>query len=515
MNGRRATAARPEAGRFSGRGREIAVLLALLVLAALLRLPDLAARGPWDADQGEQMLAIRAMVAGQIPLIGPPTSTGGIPHGPAFYYLVAPLALPSGGDDPTAVTFGIALGGIATVGLVWWLARSAGGPVAGAVAGLLVAVSAHMVDASVRLWNPAFVAPGAALALAAAVEAQRRDDPRWWPLAAVGFVVAAQSHVLAWVLAAPVGLFVLADLRRSGRRAVPWLAAAAGIVVLSFVPLTIHEITSGFGAIRALLEAGGQDVQGGATTPWLLRLFFVPLRVLSVPLVRDVLAAVAVTTGAAALVVGAGALAAQRSSGFAPPARLLGVGLVLGIAGLAVGAPWLATVTPLYVDHYHLALDPIVFTLLGMGAAVMWRRAAGRVVVVAVVAAIAAWNLAAVPLPAVNADGGWPAGLAAGQRVVAVNGDRPAAIAGSPQFKKTTAVDYPVTVLGYPPTPAADATRVTVLCDALFEEVVGLACRGPAEAARLAEVGIAAGPLVSRFEAAPGRWISIYEIAGR
>jgi len=115
----------------------------------------------------------------------------------------------------------------------------------------------------------------------------------------------------------------------------------------------------------------------------------------------------------------------------------------------------------------------------------------------------------------VNADGGWPAGLAAGERVVEVNGDTPAAIAGSPKFKKTTAVDYPVTVLGHSPVPAADAARVTVLCDALFEEVVGLACRGPAEEARLAEVGIAAGPLVARFEAAPGRWISIYAIAGR
>jgi hypothetical protein len=28
-------------------------------------------------------------------------------------------------------------------------------------------------------------------------------------------------------------------------------------------------------------------------------------------------------------------------------------------------------------------------------------------------------------------------------------------------------------------------------------------------------VGIAPGPVVTRFEAAPGRWISIYEIAGR
>jgi hypothetical protein len=59
------------------------------------------------------------------------------------------------------------------------------------------------------------------------------------------------------------------------------------------------------------------------------------------------------------------------------------------------------------------------------------------------------------------------------------------------------------------------ATHAAVMCDALFEEVVGLACRGPAEEARLAEAGIVQGPLVTRFEAAPGRWISIYEIAGR
>ena len=208
----------------------------------------------------------------------------------------------------------------------------------------------------------------------------------------------------------------------------------------------------------------------------------------------------------------------MADNGAASPAgaaRLLGVGLAIGCLLLAVGAPWLSQVIPLYVDHYHLALDPIVFALLGLGAAVLWRRGPGRAVVVAIVVGVAGWNLLVVPLPPVNADGGWPAGLVAGERVVEVNGDQPAAIAGSPKFKKTTAVDYPVTVLGHAPVPAAEATRVTVLCDALFEEVVGLACGGPAEEARMEELGIAAGPLVTRFEAAPGRWISIYEIAGR
>lgn len=512
----------------AGPAGDVAVVTALLLLAALLRLPDLATRGPWDTDQGEQMLAIRSIVHGQLTLLGAPTSTGGIHHGAVFYYLGALFALPSGGDDPTAVTFGIALGGIATVGFVWWMARAAGGPVAGLVAGLLAVVSAQMVDASVRLWNPAFVAPAAAFALATALEGRRRGDPRWWVAVGIGVLLAGQSHVLAWVLLAPVAVLAVDELRRNGRRAAPWLAAASGIVAFSFLPVLGSEVQTGFGELRALLEAEGGVGEG--TPPLWLRAVFVPLRVLSVPLVGEVLRSMLLTAAAAALVIGAGLVAARDRRPFdgrsgatlgrdapspAGAARLLGVGLALGCAGLVVGAPWLSQVIPLYVDHYHLALDPLVFALLGLGAAVLWRRRAGRVVVLAVVLVVACWNLLVVPLPAVNADGGWPAGRAAGERVVAVNGDTPAAIAGSPKFKKTTAVDYPVTVLGHAPVLAAEATRVTVLCDALFQEVVGLACLGPAEEARLAEVGIAAGLLVTRFEAAPGRWISIYEIAGR
>ena len=72
-----------------------------------------------------------------------------------------------------------------------------------------------------------------------------------------------------------------------------------------------------------------------------------------------------------------------------------------------------------------------------------------------------------------------------------------------------------MTILGKPPADPAVARRVAVLCDSLFEDIVQLACRGPAEAARLAEVGIAAGPPISMFEAAPGRWITIYPVIPR
>ncbi len=527
-----------------GRASDLLVLLGLLALATLLRLPDFGTRGPWDTDQGEQMLAIRAIARGQLTLLGPPTSTGGLHHGAVFYYLGALFALPSGGDDPDAVTFGIVLGGIATVGFTWWLARAAAGPrgaaVAGLVAGLLAAVSAQMVDASVRLWNPAFVAPAAAFALAAAVEGHRRRDPRWWVPVAVGFVLAGQSHVLAWVLAVPLGVFALAELRRTGRRAVPWLVVAAAIVAVSFVPLLVNELTTGFSELRALVRARGGAADDAPDLG--VRLGFVPLRILAIPLVGDINRALAVIPAGVAVVVGAAVLAIRdRAAGgggdaeggglrAAPAAALLAAGLVLGAVVLALGAPWLATVTPLYVDHYHLALDQLVFALVGLGAATLWTRGrgpagapgaggrgrgAGRALAATVVAAIVGWNLVAVPLPAVNADGGWPAGLAAGRRVVDRLGGAGALVVGVPRFKKTTAVDYPMTILGSPPASAGAATRVVVLCDRLFEEVVGSACLGPAEAARLGEVGVVPGRLVDRFEAAPGRWISTYEIAGR
>ena len=147
------------------------VLLGLLVLAALFRLPNLATRGTWDADQGHDMLVLRTFVQDPVaafPLLGPPTSIGDVHHGAWYYYLLSPAAFVTGGDSPLAVVGLIALAGIAAVGVVWWLARSVGGPVAGVVAGLVMAVSTAALDESTFIWNPNLIALSSAIALAGA-----------------------------------------------------------------------------------------------------------------------------------------------------------------------------------------------------------------------------------------------------------------------------------------------------------------------------------------------------------
>ena len=166
-----------------------------------MRLVNLPTRGTWEADQGHDMLTLRVIVQdGIVPLLGPPTSIGDVHHGAWYYYLLSPAAAVTGGDSPLAVVALIALAGIAAAGVVWWLARDIGGPVAGAVAGLVAAMSGAAIDESTFIWNPNLIALSSALALAGAWRAWNGNDRRWWLLAAVGTAITMQCHVLGIAL---------------------------------------------------------------------------------------------------------------------------------------------------------------------------------------------------------------------------------------------------------------------------------------------------------------------------
>ena len=193
----------------------VAIPVGLLLLAALLRLPDLATRGTWDSDQGHDMLTLRDLVQhGIMPLLGPPTSIGDVHHGAWYYYLLAPAAALTGGDLPLAVTVLIALAGIAAVAVTWWLARSIAGPVAGVVAGLAMAVSSSAIEESTFIWNPNLIALSSAIALAAAWQAWASGRPRWWLLAGIGLAVTMQCHVLGVTMLPIIAALLVADARR-------------------------------------------------------------------------------------------------------------------------------------------------------------------------------------------------------------------------------------------------------------------------------------------------------------
>lgn len=125
------------------------------------------------------MLALwNALHSGAIPQLGPMASTGTFHHGALYYDLMLPGAW-LGGGAPTWVLVETALGGLMVVPMVWWVARSIAGPLAGLAAALLAATSAGLVVLSTFIWNPTPVEPGAALALLGAWQAWSSRNPVW------------------------------------------------------------------------------------------------------------------------------------------------------------------------------------------------------------------------------------------------------------------------------------------------------------------------------------------------
>jgi 4-amino-4-deoxy-L-arabinose transferase-like glycosyltransferase len=496
----------------AGRRSDLFVLAGLLLLAAVLRFVDLPTRGPWDADQGHDMLVLRALVRdGVLPLLGPPTSIGDFHHGALYYYLLAPAAALGGGNDPLPVAGAIALAGTAAVGVTWWLARSIGGPVAGAVAGLLLAVSSAAIEESTFIWNPNVIALSASVALACGWRAWTTGRARWWLGAAAAVAVTMQSHVLGTVLLPPLAAFLLVDARRRAdpeaqtRVLVAGLAGAA-IVAATYLPLLAHELGNDFTESRAALEFLRSGGPGSPLDP-ATRLLVVALRILSWPLTGLFVDGLPVAVAAGLAVVALATWRWRVGAGDERTAvRWLGATLAWSVAALSLGAASLTTVVrALPVDHYHAFLDPLVVVLAGLGLArVFERHVLGRAAAALAVGGLVAWNLAIAP-PAVAPDGGYPAAQAAADRVLRAAGERSIALVSLPDFKAPDAYGYPLTVAGVELNPPGEAKAVVVLCDARFSEAIGAPCGGPAE-----DRTAPGARLLDRFEAQPDRWLSVY-----
>jgi hypothetical protein len=480
------------------------------------------------------MLTLRALVQdGVVPLLGPPTSIGDVHHGAWYYYLLSPAAALTGGDSPLAVVAVIALAGIAAVGVVWWLARSVGGPVAGVVAGLAMALSAAAIDESTFIWNPNLIALSSAVALAGAWKASAGADRRWWWLAAAGTAVTMQCHVLGVALLPIIAVPFVADARRRRLGAVP--LGVLAIFVIAYLPLAINELTTGFSELDAASDylASGRSGEELAIP---IRFGLVALRVLSWPLtglITDGFVPAAVASVAVVAIVMWRWRSTDEDERFV--VRWLGLGLLWSIAFLTVAAPSLATVVRgLPNDHYHAFADPMVFVLSGLGVAALVREIRapiGWATAGVALVALLGWNLTHLP-PAVNHDGGFPAGEAAARRIDGALTDqgmdrsRITWIRSLPEFKSTEALVYPLARLGR--AYLADVPKgrlaigsapaeyprgaVVILCDRLFRDAIGADCGGPAEDAFAAASGQSYRSNVDRFEAAPGRWVSVYYV---
>ena len=212
------------------------VVVALTALAALLRLTTLSLQSFW-LDEGYTVRLLRMPLAQMLRTVPKTEST------PYLYYAVAWIWTRAFGFSEYGVRSLSALAGIATVPVVYLAARWLAGRRAGAIAGLLVAVSPMMVWFSQEARAYALATLLSALSVLCVVGYQRSRRSRWL----AGWAAAAALGLAAHYFVAFVVLGELLWLWRTApydRR----LAAAVGLVVAvggALAPLAITQQRTG------------------------------------------------------------------------------------------------------------------------------------------------------------------------------------------------------------------------------------------------------------------------------
>ena len=502
----------------SDRRRDALILAGILLVAAAFRLVNLPVRGEFDDDQGAHMLAMLQWVRdGTVPLLGPTSSLGEAHHGVVYYWLLAPSAFLTDAD-PIAATLTLAVIGIVGVAAVWSLGRIIGGPLAGHASGLLAAVSPTAVAASIFIWNPNLVMPGAAIASTGAWQARRSGQMRWWVVSAFGALVMVHGHLVSAVFLVPLAALLVLDLRDRRRDGLPVARVVVGVAavfVVGYLPLLAYELGHGFAETRAILAylngGGGGD---GTGTNVVVRLLLVAIRTLSAPITGSL----AVAAGSVVIVVAIGVAVAlggrlRFAEGVERQAmRWIAATLAGSLVALAVVAPSLAVVVPgLPNDHYHAFLDPLVFAIVGASAAALTRLLgpAARVAPAATIALAALIGFPAQP-PITSSDGGWPSVQAAARQIEKDIGQVGVAVVPLPSAKTGEALVFPLERDGATVAEATipGPTTLIVVCDPRFEQVIGAPCGGPAEDPVAAAHGF--GGAVDRWTQDARRAVSVY-----
>ena len=515
---------------------ELIGLIAITIAAAVLRFAYVASGGPWDSDQGTEMLAIwTAMTTGQLPLFGPAAISVGstFHHGALYYDLLLPAAWLSHGD-PRAILAEIAAVNTLVVPMLWWVARSIGGRSTGLIVALMAAISADLVFFSTFIWNPTFIEPGAALGLLAAWQAWRTRNPRWWLVAAAGVALAAQAHVAAAVLALPLGVAFLLDLRRASggarRRTALWGLMGVALVVATYLPVIFHEFSGGFGETRGIASYLSSPTGSVPISP-VARLIFAAIRIPAWPLTgwpyfellpglwAAVVVALTIATASLLLLLRTWRHGATISCDEVPAAdERHGIALVAGGLGLIVlvlglGLRAVSELNVTMTEQYHAAADPFVLVVAGVALGVIWQaghlgrtRYLGRLVAIVFVALFVGWNAA--HWPPLTSYGNWTDAQAVANRIEhdAAGGH----IALVPLFepKGVDAYSFPLLRDGITVVAPQQASTVVLLCDSGWIEQ---GCGGDQEAQWLLSNGSSGTlTLIDRFDAAPDRIMSVY-----
>ena len=187
---------------------ELIAILAILAVAAFVRLYRIDQYMTFLGDEGRDAVAMRDIVLlKHVPLIGPGTSIGNMYLGPWYYYLTAPFLLLAG-FSPVGPSIQVALIGLLTIVLIWWIGRQWFGRVPALLISTLYSLSPTIIISSRSSWNPNITPFFALLTIYGIWKVWRLVYWRWLIVAAISFAFVLNSHYLGLLLLPTISFFI-------------------------------------------------------------------------------------------------------------------------------------------------------------------------------------------------------------------------------------------------------------------------------------------------------------------
>ena len=238
-------------------------LAGIILLSGFLRLYRLRDTLIFLGDQGRDAMVARAIFKeGDPALIGPVTSAGNMYLGPLYYYLMVP-SLAVTYPDPTGPAYLVAIFGIFTVGLVYYVTREMFGRMPAVIASLIYSILDIAIVHSRFSWNPNPAPLFGLIVFYTTYMAIVTKNYRWFVGAFFSYAVLTQLHYIALLMGGVigVGLWLSWVAKKDRVEWAKWVGMGILILALSFLPLIIFDIRHGLTNWQALVKflVGGEE----------------------------------------------------------------------------------------------------------------------------------------------------------------------------------------------------------------------------------------------------------------
>jgi 4-amino-4-deoxy-L-arabinose transferase-like glycosyltransferase len=237
----------------------IILLILIILLAAFLRLYRISDLMTFLGDEGRDVLVAKGILEGNFTLLGPRSSAGDFYMGPAYYYMITPF-LWLFHMDPVGPAVMVALFGVATVVLIYFVGKKFFDTRAALFAAALYAISPLVLTYSHSSWNPN-VLPFFALLMLFMIYKAIATVRSWKYFMFSGFLlgICMQLHYLSVFLAIIVFLYIFfAEWLLNSRIQIVttikhYLIVLAGFLI-GFSPFIAFEVRHGFPNTRAITK---------------------------------------------------------------------------------------------------------------------------------------------------------------------------------------------------------------------------------------------------------------------